>query len=163
MHAPPPPNLCTAHNTVLKNSKDNRPTNPPWPFCIWQNIIIPRQWYTCVYLSALILAQQKSPFTAIEKVSSWICMWGSELAWWLHRGANSWAVKIRVGTVEALQPLMSTLPLFLSCVTLRSVREWMSSNPPPKRKPPSGPANTFLLFPSLAAKSKFLHHNWNST
>ena len=38
-------------------------------------------------------------------------MWGSELAWWLHRGANSWAVKIRVGTVEVLQPLMSTLPL----------------------------------------------------
>lgn len=87
-NARPRPNLYTAHNTVLKNSKDNRPTNPPWPFRIWHNIIIPLQWYTCVYLSALILAQQKSPFIAIEKVSSWICMWGSELAWWLHRLAN---------------------------------------------------------------------------
>ena len=39
--------------------------------------------------------------------------------------STSWAVKIQVGTVEALQPLMSTLPLFLSCVML-----WVTGDGP---------------------------------
>lgn len=122
-----------------------------------------------VYLSALILAQQKSPFIAIDKVSSWICMWGSEPAGGstgLPMGphlSTSWVVKIQMGTVEELQSLMSTLPLFLSYVMLRYMKEWMSSNPPQKRKPPSGLANTFLLSPPLAVKSKFYTTNWNST
>ena len=105
------------------------------------NITIPLQWYICVYLSALISAQQESPLVAIEEISSLTSVRCSELDWQVHMTANR------------------TLNCPLSLLHDAQVHEWMSTNALQRESHYQAWAKPhFLVVFPLATNSKFLHH-----
>lgn len=124
-----------------------------WPFYYGRTSLF-RQWYTCVYLSALILAlQQKSPL-CLSKVSSWICMWGSELKLGGSRGDQLLeAVKIQWAPWKRFSPRHPALIPVLCSAQVCEGNEWAQI--PSKRKPHQGRLTRFCCSLTLAAKASF--------